>query len=175
MTDCSPPTPGTDADKPSVCPRCFGHGKITRPNGCFSSEIVDCPPCNGTGHTPAPDSVPTERELVCPNCKRPADGAAVSADGSTRCQMAFHDQPQDAPDSVSTEQEGWDAVDDAYPPERTHGPPQALPEAPVWLCPVCFKPSETHPRIPDEENRPCDCGESLAPFVRVADERPADA
>lgn len=37
----------------------------------------------------------------------------------------------------------------------------------VWLCPECFQPSNASPRIPDEEDRPCDHGVSLMPFVAV--------
>jgi hypothetical protein len=41
----------------------------------------------------------------------------------------------------------------------------------VWLCPECFQPSESGPNCPDEENRPCDCGSPLVPFVEARDTR----
>lgn len=39
---------------------------------------------------------------------------------------------------------------------------RGCPEA--WLCPKCLQPSAGGPGSPDEENRMCDCGVSLARF-----------
>ena len=36
-----------------------------------------------------------------------------------------------------------------------------------WLCPKCFSPSQTGPKIPDEQNKSCDCNVKLRPYLRA--------
>lgn len=47
---------------------------------------------------------------------------------------------------------------------------RVFPGEAAWLCPACLQPSARGPKVPDEEDRLCDCAEPLERFVRQPDE-----